>query len=200
MWDGGWAVSSRFLHVARFNFSFFSYIPTVYNLVRLHLVPAFLHVFVCFEYFPVLQIHDILVWIRIRILLFSSLTPTKNLFKKKGFSAYYFLKVYLHNFSQIRFSKRSHKTVEKKVFLTIFADPQPDPQHWNFLLFCVLGSSRRGTDTRTILLDVPWEHKKCIRGSGLKGTVSWEGYLFDGNEPSNSVFIYFFYSTETRRV
>jgi hypothetical protein len=62
-------------------------------------------------------------WIRIRILLFSSLTfktPTKNYFFK-GFSAYYFLKVHLHNFSKLKKSKRSPKTLGIKVFLTIFA-------------------------------------------------------------------------------
>ncbi len=51
---------------------------------------------------------DILV--RIRILLFSSLTfktPTKNNFFP-SFSAFYFLKVHLHNFSKIK----SHKEVK----------------------------------------------------------------------------------------
>ncbi len=93
----------------------------------------------------VLRIHDIFVWIRIRpdpriyasdqwirirmrirILLFSSLTfkmPAKNLFKKK-ISAYYFLKVRYGTFTSFfkgKKSKRSLKTVEIKVFLTIFA-------------------------------------------------------------------------------
>jgi hypothetical protein len=39
------------------------------------------------------------------MLLFSSLTfkmPKENLFKKNIFSAYYFLKVPLHNFSKIK--------------------------------------------------------------------------------------------------
>jgi hypothetical protein len=36
-------------------------------------------------------------------------------------SAYYFLKVYLHHFAKIKKAKRSHKTVEIKVFLTTFA-------------------------------------------------------------------------------
>jgi hypothetical protein len=40
---------------------------------------------------------------------------------KKSFSAYYFLKVHLHHFSKIKSQKRSHETVEMKVFLTIFA-------------------------------------------------------------------------------
>jgi hypothetical protein len=37
---------------------------------------------------------------------------------KKSFSAYYFFKVQLHNFSTI---KKSEKTVGIKVFITIFA-------------------------------------------------------------------------------
>ncbi len=54
------------------------------------------------------RIHEILVWIRIRILLFSSLTfkmPAKNLFFSIIFSAYYFLKVHLHHFSKIKSQK-----------------------------------------------------------------------------------------------
>ncbi len=79
-----------------------------------------------------LRIHDILGWIRIRIrgsipltngsgsgfgsgswiriLLFSSLTfkmPAKNLFFNTIFSAYYFLKLHLHNFSKIKSQKES---------------------------------------------------------------------------------------------
>jgi hypothetical protein len=47
----------------------------------------------------VLRIHDILVWIRIR--LFSSLTfKTPKLIEKKN-SAFYFLKVHLHHFLKI---------------------------------------------------------------------------------------------------
>jgi hypothetical protein len=41
----------------------------------------------------------------------------KNYSLKKKFPAYYFLKVLLHHFSKTK----SHKTVEIKVFLTIFA-------------------------------------------------------------------------------
>jgi hypothetical protein len=94
------------------------------------------------DYQAVFRIHDILVWVRIRILLFSSLTSktsTKNGFFKRSFSAYYFLKVHLHIFSKINKSKRSHKTVGITGFLTIFAwwqkDPNlylvdPDPEHW----------------------------------------------------------------------
>ncbi len=76
---------------------------------------------------PVLRIHDILVWIRIRgsmrltngsgswirILLLSSLTfkmPTKNyLIFIFIFSAYYFLKVHLHNFSKIKSQTESQE-------------------------------------------------------------------------------------------
>jgi hypothetical protein len=39
----------------------------------------------------------------------------------KSFSAYYFLKVHLHHFLEIKSQKRSHKTVRIKVFLTIYA-------------------------------------------------------------------------------
>ena len=89
----------------------------------------------------VFRIHDILGWIRIRILgamlltngsgsgswirilLFSSLTfkmQAKNQFFNTIFSDYYFLKVHLHHFSKIK-SQKSHKIVGIKVFLTIFA-------------------------------------------------------------------------------
>jgi hypothetical protein len=73
----------------------------------------------------VLRIHDILVWIRIRILILqlSSLTfktPPKIKKLVKNFSSYHFLKVptFTH-FSKIK-SKKSHKTVEIKVFLIFF--------------------------------------------------------------------------------
>ncbi len=91
----------------------------------------------------VLRIHDILWWIRIRIrgsmpltngsgsrfgsgsriLLFSALTfkmPTKKLFKKKFFFILLFEGTFT-SFSKGKKSKRSHKTVDLKVFLTIFA-------------------------------------------------------------------------------
>ncbi len=88
----------------------------------------------------VLRIHDILVWIRIRIRGSMPLTngsgsgcgsgsfyfhhwPSRCQQKnnlKKNFSAYYFLKV-LTSFFKCEKSKRSHKTVEIKVFLIIFA-------------------------------------------------------------------------------
>jgi hypothetical protein len=79
----------------------------------------------------VLWIHYILVRIRIRIriMLFSSVTfmmSTKNYFIL-NFSAYYFLKVHLHNFSMIK-SQRSRKTEGIKVFLLfclIIEDPDP---------------------------------------------------------------------------
>ncbi len=98
----------------------------------------------------VLRIHDIWVdpdprihasdwWIRIRIririLLFSSLTfkmlASKKINFNTIFSANYFLKLHLHHFSKIKV-KKSHKIVGIKVFLTIFAwwykDPDPDPE------------------------------------------------------------------------
>jgi hypothetical protein len=68
------------------------------------------------------RIHASDYWIRIRmrvrILLFSSLTfkiPTKNSFF--SFSAYYFLNVHLHHFSKIK----NQKKVTFKFFLNIFA-------------------------------------------------------------------------------
>jgi len=86
------------------------------------------------SFLPVFRIHDILVRIRIRIriLLFSSVTfkmsPKNNCFT--SFFAFYFLKYILHPSSKIK----SHKEVAKQVFLTIFAwrwkvpDPEPDPE------------------------------------------------------------------------
>ncbi len=73
----------------------------------------------------VLRIRASDLWIRLRlqILLFSFLIfkkPTKNYFFL-SFSAYYFLKVHLHHFSEIKSNKKSHKAVGIKVFLTIFA-------------------------------------------------------------------------------
>ncbi len=91
----------------------------------------------------VLRIHEILGWIRIRILgsmpltngsgsgsgswirilLFSSLTfktPAKNKFFNTIFSAYYFLKLHLHHLSKIK-SQKEEKIVGIKVFLTILA-------------------------------------------------------------------------------
>ncbi len=79
------------------------------------------------QHFTVLQIRDILVWIRIRtpdlririlfrirILLFSSVTfKMKN---KNNYFASYFLQLHSHHFSRIK----SHKEVGIKVFLTIF--------------------------------------------------------------------------------
>jgi hypothetical protein len=73
-------------------------------------------------YRAVLRIRDILVWIRIRgsmpltngsgFCLFSSLTfktPAKKLILKQTFSAFYFLKVRLHNFSKIKSPKEVTK-------------------------------------------------------------------------------------------
>jgi hypothetical protein len=78
---------------------------------------------------PVLRIHDILGWIRIRgsmsltngsgsgswirILIFSSLTfqmPAKNNFLHIFFSTYYFLKLHLHHFSKIKSQKESQNS------------------------------------------------------------------------------------------
>jgi hypothetical protein len=82
---------------------------------------------------PVSRIHDILGWIRIRIrgsmpltngsgfgsgswiriLLFSSLTfkmPAKNKYFITIFSAYDFLKLYLHHFSKIKIQKDSQNS------------------------------------------------------------------------------------------
>jgi hypothetical protein len=59
---------------------------------------------------PEPRIHASDLWIRIRILLFSSLTfktPTKNKLKKSFSAAYYFLKINLHHFSKIKSKKKS---------------------------------------------------------------------------------------------
>jgi hypothetical protein len=61
----------------------------------------------------VFRIYDILVWIRIRILLFSSLTfkmPAKNKFFNIISSAFYFLKLHLHYFSKIKSQKESENS------------------------------------------------------------------------------------------
>ncbi len=81
------------------------------------------------------------------VLLFINdlLDANKKLIKKKSFTPCYFLKVHLHHFSKIKSQKS--KTVEIKVFLTIFLidrririqeaqkhvdpDSDPDPQHWS---------------------------------------------------------------------
>jgi hypothetical protein len=59
------------------------------------------------------------VRIRIRIMLFSSVTTNK--FFSPKFFAYYFLKLHLHHFFKDKKSQRSHKTVGIKFFLAIFA-------------------------------------------------------------------------------
>jgi hypothetical protein len=50
----------------------------------------------------------------------SSLTFKTPTNKIKSFSAYYFLKIHLHNFSKLK-SPKEVKTEEIKVFLTSFA-------------------------------------------------------------------------------
>ncbi len=90
--------------------------------------------------YPVLRIHDILVWIRIHTpgsmpLTNGSGSKSRSLHKPsrrqqktnfcKSFSAYYFLKAhlqYLHHFPKKKSEKRSHKSVGINVFLTIFLD------------------------------------------------------------------------------
>jgi hypothetical protein len=74
----------------------------------------------------VLRIHDILVWIRMRILilLFSSLTfktQKKKMFQQNFFCILLFEATFPPFFKDKK-SKRGHKTVEIKVFLTIFAE------------------------------------------------------------------------------
>ncbi len=71
---------------------------------------------------PDQRIHAFDKWIR--ILLFSSLTfkmPTKNYFSKKEFLLITFWEGTFTSFFKDEKSKRSHKTVGIKVFLTIFA-------------------------------------------------------------------------------
>jgi hypothetical protein len=57
--------------------------------------------------------------------------PTKFKYSFQSFFAYYFLKVHLISVFKDKKSKRSHKIVETKVFLTFFAclwkDPYLDP-------------------------------------------------------------------------
>ncbi len=82
---------------------------------------------------PVLRIHDIFVWIRIRIPLtngsgrgscyfrhWPSRCQQKTNFKKKFFYLLLFEGTFTSFFKDKK-SKRSHKAVEIKVFLTIFA-------------------------------------------------------------------------------
>jgi len=103
---------------------------------------------------PVLRIHDILGWIRIRIWIRGSM-PLTNGYGCGSGSCYFrywpsqdvnknffFVKVvFLLTFWRFMYiifkdqkSKRNHKAVGIKVFLTIFAwwkmDPGPDPNLW----------------------------------------------------------------------
>ncbi len=84
-----------------------------------------------------LRIHDILVWIRIRIHIHGSMPLTNgsgscyfrhwpsrcqqknNL--KKGFSAYYFLKVHLHHFSKNKKSKKKSRNSRNQGFFLLFS-------------------------------------------------------------------------------
>ncbi len=109
----------------------------------------------------VMRIHDILGWIRIRSLLFSSLTfkiQQKTNFFNTIFSAYYFLKLHLHHFLKKKSQKESQNsrnqgfsyyfcmTIEGSGSIPLTSgsgsgwpkncekhvDPvDPDPQHWN---------------------------------------------------------------------
>ncbi len=77
---------------------------------------------------PVLRINEMLVWIRIPgsmplILLFSSFKPSRSQQKTKFFRKFFCLLLFegtLILFFKDKSSKRSHKTVRTKVFLTIF--------------------------------------------------------------------------------
>jgi hypothetical protein len=63
------------------------------------------------------------IWIRIRILLFSSLTSRRHqklIYLKRVFCILLFKGTFTSFFKDKK-SKRSHKTLESKVFLTIFA-------------------------------------------------------------------------------
>jgi hypothetical protein len=82
--------------------------------------------------YAVFRIHDILVWIRIRG--FMPLNPdpdifvivlqdaNKKLIKKKCFSAYYFLRVLLHNFSKVKSQKEVTKQLTSRFFLLFLLD------------------------------------------------------------------------------
>ena len=88
-------------------------------------------------FIPVLRIHDILELIRVCIrgsmpltnvsgsCYFLNLQDANKKITLKKFSAQYFLKVHLHYFSKIK----SHKIAGIKVFLTVFAwlQKNPDP-------------------------------------------------------------------------
>ncbi len=67
----------------------------------------------------VLRIHDILVWIRIRIWIRGSMPLNSgswwgcgsgSCYFRQSFSAYYFLKVHLHHFSKIKSRKKSQSS------------------------------------------------------------------------------------------
>ncbi len=68
-------------------------------------------------------IHAFDKWIRIRLLLFSSLTfkTHQKTTLKKVFLLITFEGTFLHHFSMKKSKKKSHETVGMKVFLTIFA-------------------------------------------------------------------------------
>ncbi len=69
---------------------------------------------------PVLWILGILVRIRVRILLFSSVAdkmPTKIKFFFKVYFAYYFLKVHLHKFLQKNSQKEVTNQQKSRIFL-----------------------------------------------------------------------------------
>jgi hypothetical protein len=87
------------------------------------------------ERFIWIQIHGILVWIRIRGSLpltngsetfyfrhETSRRQQKKIIKKKSFSAYYFLKVHLNTFSKIKSKKEVTKQYESKFFLLLLLD------------------------------------------------------------------------------
>ena len=149
-----------------------------------------------------MQIHDILVLIRIRIRGFMPQTngsecgsgscyfrhwPSRRQ-QKTNFEKVFLLitfEVTFTSFFKDKKSKRSHKTVEVKVFLTIFAnwlkDPDPDPwgpkhvdpdsQHclwiinfWLFLMFELLECRKkitwRALKARVFVHNGRWVYKK----------------------------------------
>ncbi len=121
------------------------------------------------------RIHDILVWIRIHGSMpltngpgfgsgscFSSLTfktPTKII--KKSFSAFYILKVHLHNFSKVKVQKKSLSR-----------------RNQGFSYYFCLMIEGSGIHTYFWLLDPdPWSPKTCESGgSGTLIQTRWYSF------------------------
>ncbi len=104
---------------------------------------------------PVFRIHDILVWIRIRVRIsgpmpltngqFSSLTfkmPTKTNFLANFFC----LLLYEGTLTSFFTDKKSKRVTDSRFFL-LFLDPDPDPEHW----FKQFLKTKKVHDSRTFM-------------------------------------------------